>query len=143
MNIIKEKNRSPTKYELKMIEKMKINITDHDAKFMKERCGVIKPNYNVQISVDEQEQFIIANDAVDECNDQRQMVPMLKNTKKNIGKYLKQAKADNGYYSQLQEATELFPETDIYIDDRNRRKKDLNLDEIKELYGNNKIRYGN
>ena len=120
---------------------MKINVTDNDAKFMKERNGLIKPNYNAQISVDEKEQFILANDVVDECNDQHQLVPMLKQTKENIGESPKKAKADNGYYPQLEEATNLFPEIDLYIDDKNRRKEDLDLKKIKEEY--NEIEYKN
>lgn len=132
--IIEEKNREPTEYELKKIKKMKINVTDNDAKFMKERNGVIKPNYNVQLSVDEEEQFILANDVVDECNDQHQLVPMLKQTKENIGENPKKVKADNGYFPQLEEASKLFPEIDLYIDDKNRRKDYINFVELKQKY---------
>ena len=133
--IRKEKNRELTESELKKIDKMKMNITDNDAKFMKERNGCIKPNYNAQLSVDEKEQFILANDVVDECNDQHQLVPMLKKTKENIKESPEKVKADNGYYPQLEQATELFPEIDLYVDDKNRRKKDLDLEEIKKEYG--------
>jgi len=136
-----EKAREPTKTEIKKIEKTKINITDHDAKFMKERNGVIKPNYNAQISVDEKEQFILANDVVDECNDQHQLIPLLNQTKENIGESPKKAKADNGYYPQLEKATTLFPEIDLYIDDKNRRKKELDLKKIKKEYS--EIQYKN
>jgi len=139
--ILKEKNREPTKNEMKKIEKTKINITDHDAKFMKQRNGVIKPNYNAQISVDEKNQFILANDVTTECNDQHQLIPMLKQTKKNIKENPKQAKADNGYFSQLENATKLFPEIDLYIDDKNRRKKELDLKKIKQKYS--KTQYKN
>lgn len=136
-----DKAREPTNAELKKIEATKINITDHDAKFMKERCGVIKPNYNAQISVEEKEQFILANDVVDECNDQHQLVPMLNQTKENIEENPKQAKADNGYYPQLEAATELFPDIDLYVDDRNRRKENLDLKKIKQEY--TKVKYKN
>ena len=129
-----ENNRELTESELKKIEKMKINITDNDAKFMKERCGIIKPNYNAQISVDEENQFIIANDVVNECNDQHQLVPMLNQTKENIGESPKQAKADNGYYPELEEAAKLFPEIDLYVDDKNRRKEYINFYELKQKY---------
>lgn len=139
--IREEKDREPTESELKKINKMKINVTDNDAKFMKERNGLIKPAYNAQLSVDEKEQFILANDVVDECNDQHQLVPMLNQTKENIGESPKKAKADNGYYPQLEEATNLFPEIDLYIDDKNRRKEDLDLKKIKEEY--NEIEYKN
>jgi transposase len=128
------KGREPTKSELKKIEKTKINVTDQDAKFMKERRGVIKPNYNCQISVDEEEQFIVANDVTTECNDQHQLIPMLLKTKDNIGTYPDKVKADNGYYYQLKEAIRLFPEVDFYIDDKNRRKEDIDMKKIKEDY---------
>lgn len=136
-----DKGREPTEAELKKIEKAKINVTDNDAKFMKERVGIIKPNYNAQLSVDEKEQFILANDVVNECNDQHQLVPMLNQTKENIRESPKQTKADNGYYSQLEEATRLFPEIDLYVDDKNRRKEDLDLKEIRKEY--DKISYKN
>ena len=132
--IREEKGRDPIATELKNIEKTKINVTDPDAKFMKERCGVIKPNYNSQISVDEEEQFIVANDATAECNDHHQLIPMIQKTKDNLGESPKQGKADNGYHSQLEDAVEMFPEIDFYVDDRNRRKEDINLEEIKEKY---------
>jgi len=137
----KEKNREPTKSGLKKINEKKINVTDNDAKFMKERNGCIKPNYNAQLSVDEENQFILANDVVDECNDQHQLVPMLKKTKENIGENPEKAKADNGYYPQLEKAVELFPEIDLYVDDKNRRKKDLDFEKIKKEY--NEIEYKN
>ncbi len=139
--IIEEKGRELIPTEEKKIEKMKINITDNDAKFMKERCGVIKPNYNAQISVDEKNQFIIANDVTDECNDAHQLVPMLEKTKENIKEDPKSAKADNGYISQLEKAKEKFPETNLYIDDKNRRKENIDMKEIKKEY--NKIQYDN
>jgi transposase len=132
--IRKEKKRDPTQTELKKIEETKINVTDHDAKYMKERSGVIKPNYNAQISVDEENQFILANDVTNECNDQHQLVPMLKQTKENISKSPDKAKADNGYYPQLEKARKLFPEIDLYVDDTKRREEDLDLKKIREEY---------
>ena len=131
--VMEEKRRELTRSELKKIEKMKINVTDQDARYMKEREGVIRPNYNCQISVDEEEQFIVANDVTTECNDQHQLIPMLLKTEENIGPPDK-VKADNGYYSQLIDAVRLFKDTDFYIDDRNRRKEDLDMEKIKEEY---------
>ena len=140
-NIKEQFEREPTEVEEKKIEKAKINTTDNDANFMKERNGVIKPNYNSQISVDEKEQFIVANDVTMECNDVYQLVPMLEKTKENIKEDPKFAKADNGYFPQLEEATKSFPKVDLYIDDRNRRKENLNMKEMKEKYS--KIKYEN
>ena len=132
--IIEEKKRELTESEMKKINNMKINTTDNDAKFMQERNGVIKPNYNAQLSVDEKEQFILANDVVAECNDQHQLVAMTKKTKENLGESPKKVNADNGYYPELEKAVERFPEVDFYVDDRNRRKDDINFKELKEKY---------
>lgn len=139
--IEEEKGREPTHAELKEIEKTKINITDPDARYMKERHGVIKPNYNCQISVDEKEQFIIANDVTKECNDQHQLVPMTQKTKDNLGKPPDKVKADNGYHPQLKVAVEQFPDTDFYVDDKNRRKENLDMKKIKEDY--DEVSYNN
>lgn len=139
--IIEEKEREPTESEMKKINKIKINVTDNDAKFMQERKGVIKPNYNAQLSVDEKEQFILANDVVNECNDQHQLVSMTQQTKENLGESPKKVNADNGYYPELEKAVKKFPKVDFYVDDRNRRKKDVNLKELKKKYS--KIQYKN
>jgi transposase len=140
-NIEEQFERKPTEAEEKKIEKAKINVTDNDANFMKERNGVIRPNYNSQISVDEKWQFIVANDVTMECTDAFQLVPMLKKTKENIKESPKVAKTDNGYFSQLEKARNSFPEIDLYVDDRNRRKVTLNMKEIKERYS--KAKYEN
>ena len=140
-NIREQLGSEPTKAEEKKIDKTKINVTDNDANFMKERNGVIRPNYNSQISVDEKKQFIVANDVTMDCNDACQLVPMMEKTKENIGEDPKSVKADNGYFPQLELARNSFPSVDLYIDDRNRRKEKLNMKEMKEKY--NKIKYEN
>ena len=140
-NIKEQFEREPTEAEEKKNDKAKINVTDNDANFMHERNGVIRPNYNCQISVDEKEQFIVANNVTMECTDVYQLVPMLEKTKENIKEDPKSAKADNGYFPQLEEATKSFPKVDLYIDDRNRRKENLDMGEIKEKYS--KIKYEN
>lgn len=140
-NIEEQFGRKPIEAEEKKIDKAKINIADNDANFMKERNGVIRPNYNSQISVEEKEQFIVANDVTMECTDVYQLVPMLEKTKENLKKNPKSAKADNGYFPQLELARKSFPKTDLYIDDKNRRKESLNMKEIKQKYS--KIKYEN
>ncbi|PIN79876.1 hypothetical protein COV16_01980 [Candidatus Woesearchaeota archaeon CG10_big_fil_rev_8_21_14_0_10_34_8] len=66
---------------------------------------------------------------------------MITQTKNNIRETPKKIKADNGYNSQLKKASEMFPEIDLYIDDKNRRKEDINLGEIKKKYSD--IEYNN
>lgn len=140
-NIEEQFEREPTEAEEKKNDKAKINVTDNDANFMRERNGVIRPNYNCQISVDEKEQFIVANDVTMECTDVYQLVPMLEKTKENIKENPKSAKADNGYFPQLEKATKKFSKVDLYVDDKNRRKENINMKEIKEKYS--KIKYEN
>ena len=53
----------------------------------------------------------------------------------------KSAKVDNGYFLQLELARKTFPKIDLYVDDRNRRKEEINMKEIKEKYS--KIKYEN
>ncbi|CEG11120.1 hypothetical protein MSIBF_A1180005 [groundwater metagenome] len=132
--IKEEKGREPTKAELKKIEKTKINVTDNEARFMKQRNGVIKPNYNGQIVVDEENQFIVANDVTMECNDQHQLVPMTQKVLDTTGHEPEHLTGDNGYIPQLEEATKKFHGTVFLVDDRLRRKKNIDLDEIKKKY---------
>jgi len=73
-----------SKTEEKKIKNRKINITDHDARYMKERNGCIRTNYNAHASVDEENQFIVACDVTTECNDKKQLVPMVEKSEKNL-----------------------------------------------------------
>jgi transposase len=109
---------SMTKSNQRKIDNLKINITDPDAKFMKQRNGVIKPSYNVQLAVDEKEQFIVANDVTTDCNDQKQLIPRVEQTKENLGEIPNKVKADCGYDSQLEDLARKYPTIDIYIDDK-------------------------
>ncbi len=93
------KTEKLTKAQEKKIEGKKINITDHDAQYMKEREGCIKTNYNAQASVDEKNQFIVACDVTTECNDKKQLIPMVDLTEQNIESKVDVCKADSGYHS--------------------------------------------
>jgi transposase len=120
-NIIEHKGKV-TKAEEKKIEKKKINLTDADAHYMKEREGCIKTNYNAQASVEESNQFILAADVTEECNDKKQLLPMLTQTEENLGSKIDEGKADSGYHSaqNLKDAAEMGVE--VYIDDPNRQR---------------------
>lgn len=97
---------------------------------MKEREGCIKTNYNVQASVDETNQFILANDVTDESNDKRQLIPMIEKTEENIEAEINKGKADSGYHSADNLADTSMKEIDVYIDDPN-----------KQRIGNNNYKY--
>ena len=101
---------------------------------MKQRNGVIKPSYNVQISVDEKEQFIVANEVTMECNDQHQLLPMVEQSKNNLGRLPHKVKADCGYKSQLKLLLIKYPDIDIYIDDKNRLKENFKIEDVMDKY---------
>lgn len=96
----------------------------------KDKLCCIKTNYNVQASVDERNQFILANDVTDESNDKRQLIPTIEKTEENIEAEINKVKADSGYHSADNLADATVKEIEVYIDDPN-----------KQRVGNNKYKY--
>ena len=120
----KDKKGILNKTKEKSIENKKINITDHDAKYMKEREGCIKTNYNAQASVDEKNQFIVANDVTTECNDKKQLIPMVKQSEENLKSKIDVCKADNGYHSEDNLSRMSENQTKVLIDDSKKKRVD-------------------
>jgi transposase len=139
IHIEDKKNRKLTDFEFKQIQKFKINTTDNDAKFMKQRNGLIKPAYNCQIAVDEDEQFIITNDVSDNCNDQHELIHMIEKIIKEIGFKPISIKGDNGYFPELGIAMKLYPEINIFIDDKNRRKTEIDFKDLIKKYSKEEL----
>ena len=77
-------------------EKTKLNLTDADAKFQKERQGVIKTNYNVQIATTP-DQLIVGRDVTTQANDHNSLIPLAEDVINNTGEEVKEVKADAGY----------------------------------------------
>lgn len=113
-----------TKTEEKKIETKKINVTDHDAKYMKQHEGCIKTNYNGQASVDEENQFIVACDVTTECNDKKQLIPMVKQAEENLKAKIDICKADSGYHSGDNLAIMAEKKIESYIDDPYKQRVD-------------------
>ena len=76
--------------------KKKVNATDPDAVFMKTKAG-IKTAYNVQASVDEDCQVIVAASVTNQPTDDEQLIPMLNQTKENTDGEIGIVTADAGY----------------------------------------------
>lgn len=128
-NIIEKKVKADkkgvlSKTEEKKIENKKINITDHDANYMKERQGCTRTNYNAQASVDEEYQFIVACDVTTECNDKKQLIPMVKQSEENLGANINIYKADSGYHSGDNLAKMSENQAESLIDDPNKQRVD-------------------
>lgn len=97
---LKEEERSKAKKEGKAKGKRvaKMNLTDPDARFMKNADGRIRTSYNCQIAVNE-EGFIIGAKVSNEANDRRQLKGMIKEVGQVMQEGVKEVTADSGYSS--------------------------------------------
>ncbi len=83
-------------------DKKQYNFSDPETSIMKvnnkgfDQCG------NAQAMVDRENQVIVAADVTNEPNDKKQLKPMVKQTKKNIGRgqCIDTCSADSGYFSE-------------------------------------------
>ncbi len=95
----------------------KANLTDPDARFMRERHGVIRPAYNCQLAVAEG-QVIVAAEVTTRAVDGGELAPMLERAEENLGEKVETVVADAGYgsYDNYQYLKERGKEA--YIPDR-------------------------
>jgi len=81
-------------------DKAQRNFTDPESKIMPAPGGKhFEQAYNAQAAVDSANQIIVAADVVNEPNDKKQAIPMMKQVKQNTGKLPKELSADTGYFS--------------------------------------------
>ena len=69
--------------KIKESNKEKINLTDNDAQFQKDKSRKI-PGYRADIAVDSKEQVIVTNDVTEQQNDSSQLFPMIDQTIENV-----------------------------------------------------------
>ena len=91
---------------------------------MKQHEGCIKTNYNGQASVDEENQFIVACDVTTECNDKKQLIPMVKQSEENLKAKIDICKADSGYHSGDNLAIMAEKKIESFIDDPYKQRVD-------------------
>lgn len=77
----------------------KINLTDPEARLMKNKQHRIEPSYNVQIAVDAQDQIIVAADVSQQSADCQGLRTLLQQARNTLGRYPDQVSADAGYFS--------------------------------------------
>ena len=81
-------------------DKAQRNFTDPESKIMPAPGGKhFEQAYNAQAAVDSANQIIVAADLINEPNDKKQAIPMMKQLKTNTGKLPKEMSADTGYFS--------------------------------------------
>ena len=78
--------------------KEKINITDHDAHYMKD-SKVIQTNYNCQIAVDNDSEIIVSNETTTTPADSGAVKTQIEKIKETLGVNPQEVLADSGYYS--------------------------------------------
>jgi transposase len=115
--------------ELKENETSHLSLTDKDARMMKCREG-IEFAYNAQVVVDDKAGIIVAADVVQAESDNFELVDMLEQVEKNVGRVSEETVADGGYFSgkELKRADDNSYEVLVNIGDM----KDLKVDESKE-----------
>lgn len=76
----------------------KINLTDPDANYMREKKGVTRASYNCQLSVAEG-QIIVGAQVSKEANDRKELIKIIELTENCLREEVKEIVADSGYSS--------------------------------------------
>jgi len=77
------------------------NFTDPDSRIMMDGATKsFQQAYNAQAAVDSHAQIIVAAAITQETNDKKQLLPMLEQVEKNLGRKPEHATADAGYFSE-------------------------------------------
>jgi transposase/IS5 family transposase len=100
----------------------KRNLTDPDSRIMKDGATkAFHQAYNIQVGVDEQAQIIVGTKVVQSGADQEQLIPLLREVEKNLGRMPQQVSADAGYYSKAAITHEAIRAVDLYVPPNQRR----------------------
>jgi len=102
--------------------KTKRNFTDPDSRIMKDQATkTFQQAYNVQIGVDAAAQIIVAAKVVQAGVDQEQLVPVLREVEKNLGRLPERASADAGYYSKAAITHAAVSAVDLHVPPNQRK----------------------
>jgi transposase len=98
------------------LPKSKRNLTDPDSRIMKDGATkTFHQAYNIQVGVDEQAQIIVATKVVQTGADQEQLIPVLQEVEKNLGRMPTRVSADAGYYSKAALTHEAARAVDLHV----------------------------
>ena len=107
----KKRGRKPK--EESALKEPKINLTDEDSRIMKTRQGYVQ-GYNAQAVVDCETQIIVGQAVTQDCNDKKQLEPMIATMEAQSGEVAEVMLADAGYCSEANLALET-EETEFFI----------------------------
>ena len=80
--------------------------------------------YNIQVGVDAQAQIIVAAKITQSGADQEQLIPVLREVEKNLGRMPERVSADAGYYSQAALTHEAVSAVDLHVPPNQRQPVD-------------------
>ena len=110
--------------EILPLPKSKRNLTDPDSRVMKDGATkTFHQAYNIQVAVDEQAQIIVAAKVVQAGVDQEQLIPVLREVEKNLGRMPERVSADAGYYSKAAITHEAVSAVDLYVPPNQRQPR--------------------
>jgi len=93
------------------------NFTDPESRIMPDGAnkGSFLQGYNAQAAVDSAAQVIVAADLIQETVDNHQLLPMLHQVEKNLGRKPQAASADTGYWSEANVTDARVAGIDLHI----------------------------
>ena len=80
-------------------DKLRVSMSEPEARKMKQADGGFAPSYNVQITTDQAQGIIVAAGLSQSAGDSKQLLPAVARVKENTGKLPAQVVADGGYTS--------------------------------------------
>jgi transposase len=111
--------------EILPLAKSKRNLTDPDSRIMKDGATkTFHQAYNIQVGVDAQAQIIVATKVVQTGADQEQLIPVLQEVEKNLGRMPELVSADAGYYSKAALTHEAVRAVDLHVPPNQRQPVD-------------------
>jgi transposase len=111
--------------EILPLAKSKRNLTDPDSRIMKDGATkTFHQAYNIQVGVDAQAQIIVATKVVQTGADQEQLIPVLQEVEKNLGRMPERVSADAGYYSKAALTHEVVRAVDLHVPPNQRQPVD-------------------
>jgi transposase len=106
----------PDPEQAKPDPKAQKNFTDPESRIMKDGATKsFEQAYNAQAVVDSTSQVIVATAVTQQCNDKRQLVPMLQKVQQNLQQVPQKASADSGYFSAEAVSDPSLTGTKLYV----------------------------
>jgi transposase len=93
------------------------NFTDPESRIMPDGAnkGSFLQAYNAQAAVDGHNQIIVGAGITQDTNDKKQLVPMLEQVERNLGRKPAAVTADTGYFSEAALTRAEFKEVDLVV----------------------------